>query len=164
MDESVQFPIEKIYNDLVIRLFFVFVILSFLTILGIMTFLNIAPLNIIITYGIAVVVFIIVIITIEAEMYRHLEIIFVRSKKIDKTDTLPSKLQQKYSLTHSLICPFCDQYMEIKNANDREIRSFSNIHRNCIHYRDIKLFKDGFMYGKFVNQKISNHENNPSKK
>jgi hypothetical protein len=153
MDQSIQFPIEKTYNDLIIRLFFVFIILSFLTLLGVIIFFDIALLNVITVYAIAVVVFVIVIITIEVEMHRHLEIRYARSKEINRTGSSPGKLQRKNSLTHSLICPFCDQFMEIKNANDREYRSFSNIHKNCIHYRDIVRFKDGFLYGKFVIQK-----------
>jgi hypothetical protein len=148
-----KFHIEKVYTNIIIYLFLGFVLLSFIALFGVVTFWDIAGINLVIAYIIGLVIIVVVIIGMEADLMIRLDIKYVPIKVVNKPRIPAGILTDWYLVICSVHCPFCNTYIEINHTNMARIPKYNERYPVCMHFRGLKFYGDEPTYVKFVNPK-----------
>jgi hypothetical protein len=148
-----QFPIERTYRTLIVRLTVAYMVMSVLAAVGIIIFWDIAAMNIVLAYVGGMVLIIVIIESVKKKTDRQLNVRFVRADAIKRINPPPGIYQFHFFNAYHIVCPFCGYEIEIDKTNLADMRTFSDYDLICIHYRKLTTFADGNRYAKFVNQK-----------
>lgn len=146
-----NFPNERIYKNLIARLFVAFIILSLLSAIGFMILRDSAALNIVIAYIAGVIIIGIIIHSVDVKLNIQLEVKYVKTQVIKRLNTPPSLFSYHYFNTYLMTCPFCMYKIEIDQTNMTNIPIYKENDTICIHYRELAPSHGNTSYGKFVN-------------
>ncbi len=136
-------------------LFIAFIIKTFLTVFGIVLFWEHSFLNIIIPYIIGMILIIVIIISVDIKLTNQMKTKFITLRKINTPKLPPTVFSLGYLNSYSVICPFCQKYMELNHSNMIGVLRFSAHYPICVHYRGLNIYGREANYAKFVNLKYS---------
>lgn len=148
-----QFPIERTYRTLIVRLTVVYMIMSIMASIGIIFFWEMAGLNIVAAYMGGMVLIVVIIESVRKKTDRQLDVRYVKADATRRINPPPGIYQFHFFNAYHIVCPFCGYLIEIDETNLANMRTFSDFDLICIHYRKLTTFADGNRYAKFVNQK-----------
>ena len=147
----IQFPVEKTYNKLLANLIMAFVVISFLVIFGITAFWEFFGLYLVFSYAIGLIILAIVIYKVESELKKQLETRFILAQFLNRIKIQTSIFSFSDIFIYSVICPFCNTYMEINQSSTLNIPKFNAQYPFFVHYRELRLSRKDQRYARFVN-------------
>jgi hypothetical protein len=128
--------------------------MSILTLPIILIFMENSGIYFIIPYILGVMVMVFVIKIVDVKLNKQLETKNITVRIMNKQQLYKGLFTSQYSITYSVICPFCGIYMELNYTNTSYVTKFSEQFPICFHYRYLRIFRNESGYAKFVNPKI----------